>query len=210
MKILIACEFSGIVRDAFIRKGHDAWSCDILPSESDFSSNHYQCDVMEVIGNGWDMMIAHPPCTYLSNAAAGHLHPGGIPNINIERYEKGLKGREFFMAFYNALIPKIAIENPVPSRVYDLPPYAQIIHPYYFGDTESKRTCLWLKNLPPLEKTNLVKPKIYGYYKRGNKKGQPIYGNNYLKLSPDRGKIRSKFFPGIASAMADQWGSDVI
>ena len=202
MKVLIACEYSGIVRDAFAAKGHDAWSCDILPTES--PGNHFQGDVLEHLDKGWDMMIAHPPCTYLSNAGARFLYPKG--KLNEDRYELGLKAKEFFMAIYNAPINKICVENPISSKIFALPKYSQIIQPYEYGHPIQKRTCLWLKNLPILIHTNIVKPKIHSYLKSGKNKGKPIYFTESIGVSTDRGKLRSKTFQGIAEAMANQWG----
>lgn len=200
MKVLIACEYSGIVRDAFTAKGHDAWSCDILPTES--KGNHIQDDIMKHLDKGWDLMIAHPPCTYLSNA--------GIRWFNIEKYgdkaRERIKNRllamEFVKDLYHANIPKVCIENPVGYLNHNWKKPDQIIQPYYFGDEQSKRTCFWYKNLQPLKHTKLVKPKIYGYYKNGKKIGKPIYFHEWHKDA----KIRSKFWPGVAKAMADQWG----
>jgi hypothetical protein len=207
MKVLIACEFSGIVREAFKRHGHNAWSCDLLPTE--IPGNHIQDDVLKHLDDGWDLMIAHPPCTYLSYAATGVWNKDG-------RIWKRLEALNFFAKLWVAPINKICIENPMGCATPTISKYSQIIQPYYFGDYESKRTCLWLKNLPLLQHTPLdnlfevsthVKPKIYGYYKRGKKKGMPIYGNSYLKFSDDRWKTRSRTFPGIAEAMANQWGN---
>lgn len=156
----------------------------------------------------WDLMIGHPPCTYLSYAATSSWN-------NIGRCEKRLEALSFFRKLWEAPIEKICIENPMGCASPTIAKYTQVIQPYFFGDTESKRTCLWLKNLPKLihikedtlfEKSTHVKPKIYAYYKTGKKKGKPIYGNDYCKFSEDRGKIRSKTFPGIATAMAEQWG----
>ena len=141
MKILVACEFSGIVRDAFIARGHDAVSCDLLPTES--PGPHYQGDVMDIINDGWDLMIAHPPCTYLSNAGAKHLYKG--KTLNADRYAKGLKAKEFFLKLLNASILQIAVENPLPSTVYKLPRHTQTIHPFEFGHPVRKATRLWLK-----------------------------------------------------------------
>jgi len=197
LKVLVACEFSGIVREAFRAKGHDAWSCDLLPTE--ISGQHIQGDILLVLNNTWDLMIAHPPCTYLSYAATSVWNNPG-------RLEKRLEALDFFAKLWLAPIDKICVENPMGCASPTIAKYSQIIQPYQFGDTESKRTCLWLKNLPVLLHTDVVKPKIYAYYKNGKKKGMPIYGNSYLKFSEDRGHIRSKFFPGIAKAMADQWG----
>jgi len=194
MKVLIACEYSGIVRDAFAAKGHDAWSCDILPTES--TGNHFQGDVLEHLDKGWDMMIAHPPCTYLSNAGARFLYPKS--KLNEDRYNLGLKAKEFFMALYNAPINKICVENPISSKIFALPKYSQIIQPYEYGHPIQKRTCLWLKNLSKLKPTDII-------FKRQSTK---IPGNWFNKGGKDRQKNRSKFFNGFAQAMADQWGHE--
>ena len=192
MKILIACEFSGTVRDAFIAKGHEAWSCDILPSES--NGNHIQGNVLEHLDKGWDLMIAHPPCTYLSNAGARFLYPKKV--LNEDRYKLGLKAKELFMALYNAPIDKICVENPIASKIFDLPKRTQIIQPYEYGHPIQKKTCLWLKNLNPLKPTNLIKMR----------QSTKIPGNWFNKGGKDRQKNRSKFFSGIAKGMAEQWG----
>jgi hypothetical protein len=195
MKILIACEYSGIVRDAFRKKGHDAWSCDILPCDGD-PKYHYQCDIFEVLDKGWDMMIAHPPCTYLSNAGARFLYQGGEGVLNTERFKIGGKAAKFFMKLLNAPIEKICVENPIPSTIFRLPRYTQIIQPYYFGHPVQKKTCLWLKNLPELKPTDIIaKPQ-----------STKIAGNWFNKGGKDRQKNRSKTFQGIADAMANQWG----
>jgi hypothetical protein len=206
MKVLVACEYSGIVRNAFVAKGHDAWSCDILPTES--PGNHIQDDVLKHLDKGWHLMIAHPPCTYLSNAGIAWFNEEKYGDKARARKKLRLKAMEFVKKFYYNNIPKVCIENPVGYLNNNWKKPSQVIQPYYFGDTESKRTCLWLKNLEPLKHTKLVKPKIYGYYKSGKKKGMPIYKNDWQQWSEDRGKIRSKFFQGIANAMADQWGVD--
>ena len=192
MKILVACEYSGIVRDAFVAKGHNAWSCDILPTES--LGNHIQGDVLKYLDKGWDLMIAHPPCTYLSNAGARYLYPKG--NLNKDRYKLGLKAKEFFMALYNSPINKICVENPISSRIFALPKHTQTIQPYEYGHPVQKKTCLWLKNLPKLKPTNII-------YERQSTK---IAGNWFNKGGKDRQKNRSKFFNGFAEAMANQWG----
>ena len=194
MKVLIACEYSGIVRDAFAAKGYDAWSCDILPTES--PGNHFQGDVLEYLDKGWDMMIAHPPCTYLSNAGARFLYPKG--KLNEDRYKLGLKAKEFFMELYNAPINKICVENPISSKIFALPKYSQIIQPYEYGHPIQKKTCLWLKNLSELKPTDIIL----------KKQSTKIPGNWFNKGGKDRQKNRSKFFQGIANAMADQWGTD--
>ena len=192
MKILVACEYSGIVRDAFAAKGHDAWSCDILPTESE--GNHIQGDVLEHLDKGWDMMIAHPPCTYLSNAGARFLYPKH--KLNKDRYKLGLKAKEFFMELYNAPIDKICVENPISSKIFALPKHTQTIQPYEYGHPFSKATRLWLKNLSELKPTYII----------NKKQSTKIPGNWFNKGGKDRQKNRSKFFNGFAKAMADQWG----
>ena len=202
MRVLVACEYSGTVRDAFTKLGHDAWSCDILPTES--KGNHIQDDILKHLDNNWDLMIAHPPCTYLSNA--------GIRWFNEEKYGEKAKLRkqlrlealEFVKKLYYCNIPKVCIENPVGYLNHNFKKPDQIVQPYYFGDTESKRTCFWYKNLKPLTHTKLVKPTIYAYYKSGKRKGKPIYFHEFHS-GKDRSKIRSKFWKGIAEAMAAQW-----
>jgi len=193
MKVLVACEYSGKVREAFRQLGHDAMSCDLLPAD-DGSEHHYQGDVRDILYDGWDILIGHPPCTYLSNAGARHLYPKGI--LNRERLQQGMEAKEFFMLLYNAPIKHICIENPIPSKVYELPPYTQIIQPYEYGHSTSKRTCLWLKNLPPLTPTNIVDKTTT----------TKIPGNWFNKGGKDRWKQRSETFQGIADAMATQWG----
>jgi len=200
MKVLVACEYSGTVRDAFTSKGHDAWSCDIIPTES--SGNHIQDDILKHLDKGWDMMIAHPPCTYLSNAGARFLYPKG--KLNKDRYKLGLKAKEFFMALYNAPIDKICVENPISSKIFELPKHTQTIQPYEYGHPFSKNTRLWLKNLPQLKPTNTLeeyKP-LLPSNSGGKKRGQSY------SYSVIWGKVAAKFFTGIANAMADQWGSD--
>jgi len=203
MKILIACECSGRVRESFRKLGHDAWSCDVLPSK-DNSPYHIQDDVLKHLDDGWDMMIAHPPCTYLSVVAAKHLYKGGT--LNQERYLKGVEAADFFTKLLNANIPKICVENPVQFKVFGIPKYDQIIHPYYFGEPVQKRTCLWLKNLPQLswDKDNAKKPEPL-YYLKTN--GKPINWVEGLKGgSRERQSARSVTFQSIADAMAYQWG----
>jgi hypothetical protein len=193
LKVLVACEFSGKVRDAFAKLGHDAWSCDIIPTDA--PGNHYQGDVTDIVNEGWDLMIAHPPCTYLSNAGARFLYPKGI--LNNDRLAKGLEAKQFFMLLYNANIPKICVENPTPSKVYGLPPYSQTIQPYEYGHPFQKRTNLWLKGLPKLIPTNIV----------SERQSSKVPGNWFNKGGKDRQKNRAETFQGIADAMAKQWGS---
>ena len=196
MKVLVACEYSGTVRDAFMRKGHDAMSCDLLPT--DVPGPHYQGDVMDVINDGWDLMIAHPPCTYL--AVSGIHWNKRVPG-RAEKTEEALGFVEMLLA---ANIPKIALENPVSVISSRIRKPDQIIQPYEFGHDASKKTCLWLKGLPLLVPTEYVEPQVIN--------GKKIWGNqtpsgqNKLGPSEDRWKIRSKTYQGIADAMAEQWG----
>ena len=193
MRVLVACEYSGTVRDAFIRAGHYAASCDLLPSDSPLG-DHYQCSVLDILDHDWDLMIAHPPCTYLSNAGAVHLYPKKV--LNQERLKQGLEAKEFFMKLLSSPIEKIAIENPVPSKIFGLPQYHQVIQPYEFGHPFQKKTCLWLKNLPPLMATMYVQ----------QSESTKVAGNWFNKGGKERQKNRAKTFDGIANAMAEQWG----
>ncbi len=192
LKVLVACEYSGRVRDAFSRLGHFAMSCDLLPTDA--PGFHYRGDVFDILDYGWDLLIAHPPCTYLSNAGARWLYAGKV--LNNERFEKGLDAKNFFLTLLNADIPRIAIENPIPSNVFELPRYSQIIQPYEFGHPFKKKTCLWLKNLPTLTPTNIVL----------ERESTKVPGNWFNKGGKDRQKERARTFQGIADAMAEQWG----
>jgi hypothetical protein len=196
MKILIACEYSGTVRDAFRALGHDAISCDLLPTDKD--GPHHQGSVLDIINDGWDMMIAHPPCTYLANSGVSWLHK------EPSRWEKLDEGAAFFRLLWEAPIGRIAIENPIMHKYAKERTGAgrqsQIVQPWMFGHTESKATCLWLKNLPPLRETNNVKTETM---KLPDNERQRLH---YLPPSPTRWKERSTTFSGIAQAMADQWG----
>lgn len=196
MRVLVACEFSGIVREAFRAKGHDAWSCDLLPTE--IPGQHVQGDVLDILNDGWDLIIAHPPCTHLAVSGAAWFK---------QKREDGRQqeGIDFFMKFVDIKCPKVAIENPVGimSRIYRKPD--QIIQPYEYGEPFSKKTCLWLKGLPKLIPTNIVDKGEQIKYKSG--KSMPKWYADAFKLSPqERAKIRSKTFQGIANAMASQWG----
>ena len=196
MRVLVACEFSGIVRDAFAAKGHDAWSCDLLPSER--PGQHIQGDVLEVLNDGWDLMIAHPPCTHLCVSGARYWKQ----KIADGRQQEGI---DFFMRFVASRVPKWAIENPIGCMSKKYRPPDQIIQPYWFGDEAQKATCLWLKNLPPLMSTKMVdRGPIWVNKKNGKKRGGRFH--MCLPPGPDRWKIRSRTFQGIADAMADQWG----
>lgn len=194
MKILCACEESQAVTLALRELGHEAYSCDIKPCSGGFPEFHLMCDVIPLLSEFWDMIIAFPPCTYLSFAGNRYLSQPG-------RLEKRLAAAEFFMKFVNAPCEHIAIENPVGymNSVYRRPD--QIIHPYYFGDPFMKRTCLWLKNLPQLYPTNTLKRPEPVYVQSNGKKRYWVE----TVSSSDRQSIRSKTFPGIAAAMAFQW-----
>ena len=196
MNVLIACEYSGIVRDAFIRKGHNAWSCDLLPT--DRPGQHFQFDVLDVLDAGWDLMIAHPPCQYLS-VSGMHWTTRGLRDPQLT--EDALK---FVLALMNAPIPKIAIENPISVISTRIRKPDQTIQPWQFGHDASKKTCLWLKNLQPIRPTKIIPPQlINGKSRWGN---QTASGQNKLGPSEDRWKIRSETYQGIADAFADQWG----
>jgi hypothetical protein len=196
MKILIACEYSGRVRDAFIRAGHDAMSCDLLPT--DVAGPHYQGDVTDIINDGWDLMIAHPPCTYLS-VSGMHWTTRGLRDPQLT--EDALA---FVRLLLDAPIKRIALENPISVISSRIRKPDQIITPYMFGHDASKKTCLWLKDLPLLISTEIIEPRIVDGKKRwGN---QTNSGQNKLPPSADRWKIRSETYQGIADAMAAQWG----
>jgi len=200
MKVLIACEYSGTVRDAFIKAGHDAMSCDLLPTDS--PGPHYQGDVFDIIDQDWDLIIAHPPCTYLSRAGARWMYAGG--KINEERYSHGVEAKKFFVKMLEAVCPRVAVENPTPLRLFNLPKPSQIIQPYQFGDPFSKRTLLWLKNLPQLKHTNIISE--YRPYLPSNTGGKKR-GQKYSIGVSKNWKESAKTFQGIADAMAAQWGS---
>lgn len=196
MKILIACEYSGIVRDAFLRRGHQAMSCDILRSET--PGPHHQGDVLDILEDGWDMMIAHPPCTYLCSSG---LHWNKRRPERVQMTEDALR---FVQVLLDAPIPKIALENPIGAISTRIRKPDQTIQPYHYGHDASKATCLWLKGLPLLKPTKMIEPRIINGRPRWN--NQTDSGQNNLPPSKDRWKIRSATFPGIADAMAKQWG----
>ena len=236
MKILVACEESQRVCQAFRDRGHEAYSCDIIEPSGNHPEWHILGDVRNILNpteyvscdgleqysgisfetmdkkyhwiNGlWDMIIGHPPCTYLSNAGACRLYPKK-GQLNKERYEKGLKAKELFMDIYNADCDKICIENPIPSKVFNMPPYTQIIQPYEYGEPYSKKTCLWLKGLPKLQPTNVLKDfKPYVSCGTSHNKGNPDKAG--VSRAGGAAKIRSKTFPGIAKAFAAQWSDDI-
>ena len=195
MRVLVACEYSGAVRDAFIRAGHYAASCDLLPSESSLG-DHYQCDVMDIIDHGWDLMVAHPPCTYLS-VSGMHWTTRGLRDPKLT--EDAL---DFVKLLMDAPIERIAIENPVSIISSRIRKPDQIIQPWWFGHDASKKTCLWLKNLPLLTPTNMLEGD-----NKTRRANQTASGQNKLPPSADRWKLRSMTYPGIADAMAQQWGS---
>ena len=186
------------------RLGHEAYSCDIEPPSGGRPEWHIQGDVLPLLSQCWDMIIAFPPCTYLSNAGACRLYPRK-GELDINRYHKGLAAKEFFLKFLNADCPRIAVENPVSSRIFEMPPHTQEIQPYMFGHPYTKKTRLWLKRLPPLTPTQLVEP-IGPYVPAGTgRKDHTKYGA--AKRGEDA-KNRSKTFIGIAKAMAEQWTNE--
>ena len=182
MRVLVACEFSGTVRDAFIRAGHDAMSCDLLPTES--PGPHYQGDVLGILGDGWDLMIAHPPCTHLAVSGARWFK---------EKQAEQAEALEFVRVLMNAPIPRICLENPISIISSRIRKPDQIIQPWQFGHGETKATCLWLKGLQKLVPTNIVPGREARIHK--------------MPPGPDRWKERSKTFQGVAEAFASQWGA---
>ena len=196
MRVLVACEYSGTVRDAFIARGHDAMSCDLLPTDA--PGPHHQGDVSELLGAGWDLLIAHPPCTYLS-VSGMHWTKRGLRDPQLT--EDALA---FVRMLMDAPIPRIAVENPVSVISSRIRKPDQIVQPHEYGHDASKATCLWLKGLPLLKPTSHVEPRVIDGRKRwGN---QTDSGQNKLAPSAERWKIRSVTFTGIAAAMAAQWG----
>ena len=186
LKVLVACEFSGVVRDAFARLGHNAWSCDILPSETE--GNHIQGDVQQVLRDGWDLVIAHPPCTYLCNSGVCHLE------TDPSRWAKFQEAANFFNTFLS-LRCAVAVENPIQhgyARAM-IPKQSQIIQPWQFGHGETKATCLWLRGLPLLRPTCIVSGRVQR--------------SHWESPSPERWKNRSRTYLGIGKAMAEQWGN---
>jgi hypothetical protein len=202
LRVLLACEESQAVTKEFRALGHEAYSCDILPTSGDNPEWHIQDDVLSHLNDDWDMIIGFPPCTYMTNAGAVWMYPKK-GEIDPNRYAKAMEAKNFFMAIYNAPAKHIAIENPLPMKIIGLPDKTQVIQPYEYGDPYSKKTYLWLKNLPNLVPTNVLteyQPFING---GGGRLNKPNYQNKRFAA----GSIaRSKTFPGIAKAMATQWG----
>lgn len=199
MRVLVACEYSGAVRNAFIALGHDAMSCDLLPTET--VGPHYHGDVRDVLGEGWDLMIAHPPCTYLAVSGL-HWNTRGVMVNGRPRAELTEEALDFVRLLMSAEVPRIAVENPVSCISTRIRKPDQVIQPWWFGEDASKKTCLWLKNLPKLKETN----RLPGDDKT-RRANQTPGGQNKLGPSPDRWKERSRTYQGIADAMAAQWGT---
>ena len=206
VRVLVACEESQTVCCAFRKRGFEAYSCDIQECSGGHPEWHIKRDVTEVLGDDWDLVIAHPPCTYMSKAGARWMYPkAGC--VSSARLEKAMKAKEFFMMFYNLPNRFVAIENPLPLKIVGLPPPTQTVQPYEYGDPYSKRTLLWLKGLPPLRPTKVLTeytpwmPSNTGGYSRGEGGSRGIAHD---------AKTASKTFPGIANAMANQWGDFVI
>lgn len=211
MRVLVACEYSGRVRGAFRKRGHDAWSCDLLPSDDD-SRFHIQGDCLGLLGDNWDLMIAHPPCTYLTNSAEwaysdGPYHQQVKPETLVGggRREARRNAVGFVRLLLSAPIGRIAIENPVGVLSKEIRKPEQIIQPWMFGDDASKATCLWLKDLPSLKPTKRIEPRIVDGKPRWA--NQSDSGQNRLTPKDDRWKVRSLTYQGIANAMAEQWGN---
>lgn len=216
MKVLVACEESQRVCTAFRERGHEAYSCDIVEPSGGYPEWHILGDALEAIKGGtittmdgvthdvgkWDLIIAHPPCTKTSNAGARHLYKGG--KLNIRRYYEGLCGKALFLALWAADCERVVIENPVPSRIFEFPAPTQIVQPYEYGDPYTKKTLLWLRGVPLLKPTRVVEPLATwcpsgSYSVKHAEKHRGVF-------TTDRARNRSKTFPGIAAAMAEQWG----
>jgi hypothetical protein len=203
MRVLVACEESQAVTIELRKLGHEAFSADILDCSGGYPEWHLKGDVIPLLSEKWDMIIAFPPCTYLSNAGAARLFPQK-GNIDIDRYRKGLKAKDFFMSIYNADCEKIAIENPVATSVFRLPEHDQEIEPYQFGHPYSKKTRLWLRGLPLLQPTKIITENLISWVSGGSKDHNGNKRQNCGMTFRDS-KTKSKTFPGIAKAMAEQW-----
>ena len=205
MKILVACEESQAVTIELRRLGHEAYSCDVIPCSGGHPEWHLQVDALELLKMKWDMIIAHPPCTYMSKAGARWMFPKA-GEVSSERLKLAMEAKEFFFRFLKADCPRIAVENPRPLKIVGLPAHTQVVQPYEYGHPYSKATCLWLKGLPPLKPTEIVDdfrpflPSNTGAFSRG--------GGGCRGVAHDA-KTASKTFPGIAKAMAEQWAGPV-
>lgn len=231
MKILVACEESQAVTIELRKLGHEAYSCDIIECSGGHPEWHIKGDALQFLNpeilfpgelpgiqfftmdneyhcfpGKWDMIVAHPPCTYLTNAGARWLYAGG--KLNEDRYAKGIEAKEFFLKFLNADCDRIAVENPIPSSVYGLPPYSQIVQPYEYGHPNTKKTCFWLKGLDPLKPTDVVEPIRGRRFQQKNGNWRYSCWEMDHKGGQSRAKERSKTFPGIARAMAEQWAGE--
>lgn len=220
MKVLIACEESQRVCIAFRKRGHEAYSCDIQEPSGGHPEWHILGDALKAIEGGqvttmdgqthdigrWDLLIAHPPCTYLSNAGACRLYPRK-GQLDEERYRRGVEAKAFFMAFLTADIPRVAVENPVSSKVFDMPKHTQAIQPCMFGHPFTKKTLLWERGVEPLTPTNIVEPTATWCPSGGRDRKHS--GKRNGEFTTDRARNRAKTFPGIAEAMAEQWGGDI-
>lgn len=202
MRVLIACERSGVVRSAFRAAGHDAWSNDLAPAD-DGDAHHIQGDAIVAAHSGqWDLIIAHPECTYLANSGAKHLYAGmsAVNGPAPDRWARMGSAAQFFLTLLNAPAPRVAVENPImlghPRRLFGIPEPSQIIQPWQFGHGETKATCLWLRGLPPLRPTNVVEGREQRVFR--------------MPPGPDRKRDRSRTFEGIAAAMAAQWGAEIV
>lgn len=214
MRVLIGCEHSGVVRRAFRGRGHDAWSCDLLPA-SDADPHHHQCDVLTILDLGWDLAIFHPDCTFLTSSAEwaykdGPYHQRVKPGTLVGAARRAAREEAvtFVRALLDAPIEKIALENPVGYLSRAIGKSQQVIQPHWFGDDASKATCLWLKNLPLLVPTNHVAPRIIDGRPRWA--NQTDSGQNRLSPSDDRWAKRAQTYAGIAAAFAEQWGCKAV
>lgn len=220
MRILVACEESQSVTIALREKGHEAYSCDILPCSGGREEYHIRQDVLPIldgfcefrtedglkhkINSAWDMIIAFPPCTYMTRASAVRMMPGGV--LNLDRFNKAMEAKKFFLRIFESNCQHIAIENPTPLKLVGLPPCNQVIQPWQFGHPYTKRTCLWLKGLPDLKPTNIITENIIPWVNGGSLNKDGTHKSREKIGIKSTQKERSKTFPGIAKAMADQWG----
>lgn len=207
LRVLVACEESQAVCIAFRKLGFEAFSCDIIPCSGGHPEWHIQADALELLKLQWDLIIAHPPCTYLTNASAVRMRVNG--HIDQNRFDKAMAAREFFLHFLYANCPHICVENPTPLSIVNLPRYTQAIQPWQYGHPYTKRTCLWLRGLPLLQPTNVITDGITPYVNGGCKDS---HGNcrRFQGRKERDPKMRSKTFSGVAAAMADQWGRYLI